>query len=135
MSAYAEAKRIYQEEDQFHVVSIGTGELNRPLLYHRAREWGKIGWVIPLLNCIFDGVSDAVDYQLDKILGHHYLRLQVTLGSSILDPDDDMDNVSATNINRLKEKAEALIEQNQDSLHILCDALMNHQATPTMTGS
>jgi patatin-like phospholipase/acyl hydrolase len=77
MSAFSEAKRLFPEEDKFLVVSLGTGQLTRAIRFEEARDWGKVQWALPILSVVFDGVSDAVDYQLRQILGEQFFRFQV----------------------------------------------------------
>lgn len=110
MSAYIEAKKVFPEEQDFMVVSIGTGELIRKIPYEDAKDWGKAGWMLPVLSCMFDGVSDAVNYQLKQLLGDRYFRLQTRLTTA----SDDMDNVSASNLDSLRKEAEVLISNEKD---------------------
>jgi patatin-like phospholipase/acyl hydrolase len=121
VSAYAEARKIFPNENNFFVLSLGTGELNRPIDYNEAKDWGKARWLIPLLNCMFDGVSDAADYQMKTFLGDKYIRLQ----SSLSIASDDMDNVTNDNIQHLKTEAENLINRNQEEIKKICDYLAN----------
>ena len=125
MCAFVEAKSIYSHEDDFLVVSLGTGELTRTLPYEKAKHWGLAAWAKPLLSVIFDGVSDTVDYQLKRLLPPgkdgriRYYRFQARLDK----PNDDMDDVSPENIRSLSLLGEALIRDNDQTLDILCDQL------------
>ena len=108
MSAYAEVCRRHGPEDIL-VVSLGTGELTRPIGYEEAASWGLAQWASPLLNVIFDGVSDAVDYQLDQILGEQrYFRFQTPLELA----SDDMDNACRANLFALRTEAEQILNHN-----------------------
>lgn len=119
MSAYVEAKVLFPGEDIL-VVSLGTGELTRPIPHKEAINWGKVGWLRPLLDCMFDGSSDAVDYQLEKMLGDDkYFRMQSRLEKAL----DDMDNVTKGNIENLKRVAETLLVTHKKDLKRLCDIL------------
>lgn len=111
VSAYVEALRLYPGEDIF-VLSIGTGELIRPISFNEAKDWGKAGWMLPVLDCMFDGVSDAADYQLTQLLGDKYIRLQTDLSLAF----DDMDNASAGNIALLTQEAKKLLATNKQKL-------------------
>lgn len=119
MSAFAEAKRIFPDESDFLLVSIGTGELNRPIELSDAKDWGKVGWVAPLISCIFDGVSDAADYQLDKLLGEDYFRFQTSLDTA----SDDMDDVTNGNIANLKAEASKLMKTHKTEIDLVCERL------------
>jgi hypothetical protein len=67
MCGYAEALSIWQGQD-YLVVSLGTGQLTRPIPYDSARNWGLAGWAQNILSVIFDGVQGTVDYQLKQLL-------------------------------------------------------------------
>ena len=111
VSAYAEALKLYPNEPLM-VVSLGTGELVRPIRYESAKDWGQAGWVMPLLDCMFDGATKAANHQMRMFLGDRYVRLQVTLDEA----NDDMDDASETNIENLKKIADRLIRENEATL-------------------
>ncbi|MDG1800104.1 MAG: patatin, partial [Luminiphilus sp.] len=92
--------------------SLGTGELVRPIPYESAKDWGQAGWVMPLLDCMFDGATKAANHQMRMFLGDMYFRLQVSLDEA----NDDMDDASSTNIDNLKRIADRLISENQKTL-------------------
>ena len=111
VSAYAEALKLYPGEPLL-VVSLGTGELVRPIPYELAKDWGQAGWVMPLLDCMFDGATKAANHQMRMFLGDMYFRLQVSLDEA----NDDMDDASSANIHNLKRIADRLISENQKTL-------------------
>jgi hypothetical protein len=126
MSAYAEARLLFPDtpEEDLRVVSVGTGALTEPLSYRAARGWGKLGWVRPLLDVMFDGVSDAVDYQLRALLNRpgaarRYYRLQTRLDNA----SDAMDDASEKNLDKLEEDAAALIRAHEADLDAIGDFL------------
>jgi len=118
MSAYAECKKIFPE-DEISLLSLGTGELVRPIPYDEAKDWGTPSWALPLLSCIFDGVSDAVDYQLTQILDSSFVRLQTSLSIA----SDDMDNATRGNIENLKAEATKLLSVHKNEIDTFCDKL------------
>ncbi len=124
MCGYVEAVSTQQEPCECLVVSLGTGELTRPLPYEQAKDWGLAMWAQPILNVVFDGVSDTVDYQLQQLLpvgkdgAKRYFRFQTKLEIG----NDDMDDASQTNIYALKALAQQIISQNDD-LARLCEQL------------
>ncbi len=124
VSAYAEAIRLIKEgklpEKPILVISLGTGELTRRITYQEAKDWGLIQWVKPILDVVFDGVSDAVDYQLDLILGkERFYRFQTRLVEGF----DDFDDASNTNINTLIRLAEALIAERRVDIDKICQII------------
>jgi predicted acylesterase/phospholipase RssA len=119
VSAFVEAKRIFPDETDFLLLSLGTGELIRPIAYSEAKDWGKAGWLLPLLSCMFDGVSDAANYQMKELLASNYYRLQTSLSIA----SDDMDDATEGNIENLKSEARKLIRTHRNEIEAICQKL------------
>lgn len=119
VSAYVEAKKIFGSEEEIFVLSIGTGELNRPFSYDKAKNWGKAEWIVPLLSCVFDGVSDAANYQMKTLLDDNFIRLQTDLSIA----SDDMDDTSSTNMENMKLQARQLIDASKNQIEKICKFL------------
>lgn len=111
VSSYAEALKLFPGEP-LAVVSLGTGELIRRIPYESAKDWGQAGWVMPLIDCMFDGATKVANHQMRMFLGSHYFRLQVTLDEA----NDDMDDASDVNIQNLKRIADRMIAENRSTL-------------------
>lgn len=112
--------KVEHKRDDVLVVSLGTGELTRRIAYDEAKEWGLVGWARPILDVVFDGVSDTVDFQAQQLCGvGRYYRLQATLDIG----NDDLDDASATNIHALRLLAQRVIEDRRDELEELCAVL------------
>ncbi len=125
MCAYVEARTMYPEQQDFLIVSIGTGENMAPLKYQDVRSWGLASWAQPIFNIVLDGASATADYQLRQLLpscGDHrrYWRLQTKLTHC----GDAMDDVSPDNIRSLRLLAESMIRQEADDLESICAALV-----------
>jgi patatin-like phospholipase/acyl hydrolase len=124
MCGYVESINKFGRNEEILLVSIGTGELTRRIAYEDAKNWGLAEWARPLLNVVFDGVSDTVDYQLKQLLPDvngqkRYFRFQTTLDIG----NDNMDDASLTNIRALKLKAEKMIEERSADIDALCAEL------------
>jgi predicted acylesterase/phospholipase RssA len=123
MCAYSESKKIFGNQEEIVIVSVGTGQLTRQIPYHESKNWGVLEWARPLLSVVFDGVSATVDYQLKQLLSDsnlkNYYRFQTTLDIG----NDNMDDVTQTNIRALKIKGEDMIKQNEDQFKELCKLL------------
>jgi uncharacterized protein len=121
MCAYVDALAIDRaRSDQVIMVSLGTGNLTRPLLYKEINEWGELHWVQPIISVMMDGVSNATEYQLGQILGPgNYYRLQATLDMA----SDEMDDASDENIRKLVLQAGDLIDKSADTLSRICERL------------
>jgi patatin-like phospholipase/acyl hydrolase len=136
MCAYVEAIKLHPDADprDVLVVSLGTGQVTTPIRYARARAWGLIGWVRPLIDVIFDGQSDTVDHQLSWILGvkngsRRYVRFQTELPTGM----GAMDNTSKAHIDALKLQAGKIIAANKDKLDQLCGVLTGGVGAPAPT--
>ncbi|MGB3493274.1 MAG: patatin-like phospholipase family protein [Elainellaceae cyanobacterium] len=122
VSAYAEAKRLFPDDQDLLMVSIGTGQINPEASYEEAKDWGLASWVKPLIKFMFDGVSDAADYQLKYLLGDEpgrYYRLQ----TDIDEESGAMDLADQENIIRLIDSATDLIRDQDANLDKLCEVL------------
>jgi len=105
MCAFAEVMR-FQPAAELWLLSLGTGQRTRRRRFADVKDWGLLEWAKPILDVVFDGVSDAVDYQLSHALDEgHYWRLQVELTSA----SDDLDDAGADNLRELRLQAEQLI--------------------------
>ena len=88
------------------LLSLGTGERTERHSFDEIKDWGLAKWARPILDVVFDGVSDAVNYQLERVLSaDRYWRLQVELTLA----SDDLDDASADNLAKLRGQAEELI--------------------------
>ncbi|GAB6196310.1 CBASS cGAMP-activated phospholipase [Lysobacter xanthus] len=83
------------------VVSVGSGERTRPIDLRSAREWGALEWAIPIIDVLFDGNAESVDYIARHVVGDGYFRLQAPLTLGL----DDLDDVTDTNLAALERLA------------------------------
>jgi uncharacterized protein len=119
MCAVAEVLR-YQPGAEIVLISLGTGQLTRPFPYAKVKEWGLIEWARPLIDVVFDGASDVVDYQLTQLLGEqHFFRFQTELTSA----SDDLDNATEENLRALRLTGERLISERERDLDAALSAL------------
>ena len=101
------------------VASLGTGEQTRPYPFRKARGWGQIEWARPLIDIVFDGIADTVEYQLGGLLDERYTRLQVVLTEA----SSDLDDASEENLAALRREAQRLIRDRSDAIDALCARL------------
>jgi patatin-like phospholipase/acyl hydrolase len=95
------------------LLSLGTGERTHRRPFAEIKDWGLAAWARPILDVVFDGASDSVHYQLDRVLGpERYWRLQVELTLA----SDDLDDASEDNLAKLRGHAEQLIEERSADL-------------------
>ena len=102
--AIAEALRKDARADQprdLVVLSVGSGQHTRSIPLESAREWGALEWAVPIIDVLFDGNGEAVDYIARHLVGEGYFRLQAELDIGM----DDLDDASATNLAALEATA------------------------------
>ncbi|HEY3400230.1 MAG TPA: patatin-like phospholipase family protein [Geothrix sp.] len=130
MCAYAEGwqtlTRAGWDADGILLVSLGTGLYSRPYRYEDARGWGVAGWARPVLDVIFDGVADTVDYQLRQLLpsgadgSPRYVRLQADLDADL----SEMDDASPEHLEGLHRAAEAILRRRGAEVEALAKQLI-----------
>jgi hypothetical protein len=110
VSAYAEARRIFYGEEDFLVLSVGTGELTRLLSYQQTKSWGVLQWARPILDVVFDGVADAVNYQIDQLFREDTRKIFYRIQSALEHGSDDLDDASEENIRALLRDAQQTLD-------------------------
>ncbi|HEX6492940.1 MAG TPA: patatin-like phospholipase family protein [Candidatus Dormibacteraeota bacterium] len=121
MCAYVDADAGRARRDDVLMVSLGTGSLTRPLPYEKVKDWGLLQWTRPILDVVFDGVSDATDYQLLQILGpenHHRLQVDLDVAS------DALDDVDPENLHNLVLEGDRLVRDRSDEIDRICARLL-----------
>ena len=119
MCAYAEAARLAPGQP-VTLVSLGSGRLTRPIRHRQAARWGRIEWLRPVIDIVFDGVADTVDYQLEQVLGpDRYHRFQVTLDLA----SDALDDARPRNLALLQEQAAELVSRDSERLDRVVELL------------
>jgi predicted acylesterase/phospholipase RssA len=112
-SMCAVAEVLSEHPAEVVMVSLGTGQLTRPILHRHAKDWGLFRWARPILDVVLDGVSDTVDYELEQLIGaRRHRRLQVELEHA----SDRLDRTDAANLKLLDQEARRLIETHDGEL-------------------
>jgi patatin-like phospholipase/acyl hydrolase len=136
MCAYVEATGILEErgsvapgESDILVVSLGTGQLTDRLRYEKVTGWGLMEWARPLIDVVFDGVSDTVDFQLKQLLprGEDGLRRYCRFQSELVEVSDAMDDVTPENMRDLKLLAQTMIDSEEERLSELYEVLGSNE--------
>lgn len=112
MAAYIDTKTVLADrDDDFLIVSLGTGESPRKLVHDDVKRWGYAQWSRPIIELVCDGISASVHSQMRYLLppeGHQrYYRFQVDLPE---ESDDSLDNVSKANMRGLMNAATYLVQ-------------------------
>lgn len=118
--AIAEAVKLQATLDSLEVFSLGTGKTNRPISAEEANDWGASQWVIPMIDVLFDGSADSVDYIASQIVpASNYFRFQPKLDKAY----DDMDNADRSNLEALRRCAIDYMENEQTRFDALIGRL------------
>ena len=102
------------------LLSLGCGQRTETHGFDEIKNWGLAAWARPILDVVFDGVSDAVNYQLERVLApDRYWRFQpeLTLAS------DHLDDASEDNLEKLRRQAEELIAARSADLDAVLEKL------------
>lgn len=134
LCAYAEARQKFSRNDKtknvtssdMYIVSIGTGSTKRSYDFDRAKGWGALGWIQPILDIMMSGASDTVDFQLQQIFdatdsSQNYIRINPEIGEA----EPEMDDATTKNLQALKEAGIASAEKYNDKLEMIANFLVN----------
>ncbi|MDY0101892.1 MAG: patatin-like phospholipase family protein [Lentimicrobium sp.] len=99
------------------IVSIGTGSTFKPYEYNKAKDWGMIEWIQPIIDIMMSGNAETVTYQLRKIwettpTPDHFIRLTPDL----YEASSEMDDASVKNLNYLHEAGKKFVSENIELL-------------------
>lgn len=101
------------------LASLGAGTQTRSFSFDDVSGWGHLQWARPVLDFVFDGVADTIDFELATLAGERYVRLQAELRYA----RDALDDASEPNLRRLRGEAERLIAEHSAEIEALCERL------------
>jgi patatin-like phospholipase/acyl hydrolase len=120
MCAYAELAATGRRDEIDLVVSLGTGSHTRRLPFEDVRNWGQLEWARPLVDVVFDGGAQTVDFELGQLLGpERYVRLQTRLTEA----SDSLDDAGDRNLEALRREGNRLVEERAADLERIAGAL------------
>jgi patatin-like phospholipase/acyl hydrolase len=114
------------------ILSLGTGSADKPYHYSEAKNWGKLGWALPILDVLMSGVAETVDYQLKTLFksakrADQYLRVDVDLNMSPR-VDNRMDNASEENMRELEEVGKGVARVHDAALNGFLKLLLKEES-------
>ena len=119
MCAYADIVAAGRADDLQLMLSLGTGEHTRAYTFEQTRWWGQLEWARPILDVVFDGVADTIEFESATVMGDRYIRLQTVLDQAA----DDFDDASEENLAALRAEAEQLIAASGQKIDRACAIL------------
>ncbi|TAF64540.1 MAG: patatin [Cytophagales bacterium] len=141
--AYSEAKEIFKQKNKnkkvfdpevapddsdlpFYMLSLGTGHVRRSISGEKAKEWGTLNWIKPLVSDIFmQSVAASTHYTIQHLLPPYtdgtkrYDRIAFEIPENLSDMDEPKNIVALIAI------ADEYIKQNKKELLTICDILTN----------
>lgn len=128
LCAYSEVRNAIDQPTakEMLIVSLGTGSENKKYPYDKAKNWGAIGWIKPVIDIMMAGAAEVTHYHLCKMFSargndKNYIRIQPT---DLDNADPDMDNASDKNIQALVEVGKKTAESCNAELDRIVDILI-----------
>lgn len=123
------SKPDYPTAKEMVLISVGTGEQMTPYKYDKAKDWGLLGWLRPLIDIMMSANSETVDYQLRQMFETtpepaNYVRLAPSLRNA----SPEMDDASEQNMGKLKEAALHFVTNQQAELNRVVDLLIANKS-------
>jgi hypothetical protein len=107
------------------VISMGTGmDKRKSYPYNKAKRFGMVNWLLPILDVLLTASADVVDYEMEKLFEaygkpNNYIRINPPLHYST-DPATD---ASRQNITNLLKDVKAYTDANQTFLDDLAQRI------------
>jgi patatin-like phospholipase/acyl hydrolase len=134
LSAYSEVRNSdgNPTAKDMLIVSLGTGSVNKPYPYEKAKDWGAVGWIKPIIDIMMSGASETTDYHLKKMFAavrhsDQYIRLQP---ERFAHASQEMDDASQENIMALLEVGTITAENCREELKRIADILVREKENP-----
>ena len=115
MCAYADV--VAAGADISVLAALGTGSHTKAFEFGDVKGWGQLEWARPVLDMVFDGVADTVDFEAATLTRGRYRRLQAELRYA----SDALDDAGEANLRRLEGDAERLIAERSQDIEALCE--------------
>ncbi|GHB28743.1 patatin-like phospholipase family protein [Mongoliitalea lutea] len=137
MCAYAEARKcdfgdIHRPSSKdMLMLSVGTGSVKESIPFERAKRFGLVQWIRPLIDIMMSGNSETVSHQLEWLFdaGNNpegYIRIEPSLHKA----KPDMDDACKENMKALEEAGEFYVTENADFIDTIVRKLIDNK-TPS----
>ena len=122
--AYVESTKIFPKEEDFLILSLGTGNEHHGYSYQEIHSWGYVEWVnpvkgFPLGAIVSAGQSEAVIHQLSRMSGVRYIRINTPLRGCSTSIDDS----SKKTLDCLNRIADTMIASHETQIEEVCRLL------------
>ncbi|WP_194776954.1 patatin-like phospholipase family protein [Pararhodonellum marinum] len=136
MCAYAEARKcnfgeiVSPSSKDMLMLSLGTGSVDEKIPYEKARNFGMVQWIRPLISIMMSGNSETVSHQLVWLFDagknpEGYIRIEPELFNA----KPDMDDASQQNLNALREAGLRYVDKNEEKIDHIVSRLVENKST------
>lgn len=117
LAAVFEARKLGMADEELNILSLGTGQNNRPFAYADVKNWGALSWIdpargAPIISILMQGQASTTSYQMQGLYGARYLRIDGDLDNA----SDDLDNATPENLADLRREAQNFIAAHSAAL-------------------
>lgn len=118
-------------KDMF-VVSLGTSSVNAKYDYNKAKNWGSVNWIKPVIDIMMSGASETTHYHLTKMFNAigrptQYVRFQPT---DLRNANTAMDDATEQNIAALVEVGKETAQDCDKELDRIVNILVGEGLDP-----
>ena len=122
--AYVEATKIFPDEKEFLILSLGTGKSCHGYSFEEIHSWGYVEWVnpkkgFPIGAIMSAGQSEAVNHQLSRLDNVRFIRINTILHEKSISIDD----AGKDHISTLLKTADLMINSNDELIEEACEIL------------
>ncbi len=111
----------------FFMLSLGTGQSDKPIPYTSAEKWGMLPWIWKgrIIDLVMHSVSESTHYQMQYVLPDYPngTKRYVRLNTSLTKGHEGMDDTSPSNLNALMDMGHQVVKDNDGLIDIACERL------------
>lgn len=111
ISSYIEAQKLFPGIPEINLLSLGTGKAEKSYKHKKAKRWGKLAWLMPLIDVMLGSTSEAVEYQTELNYSDGYKGVYLRINPELKYAKTTMDDASCENLENLKRDGEAIAEE------------------------
>jgi patatin-like phospholipase/acyl hydrolase len=121
MCAYAEARRLFGDEEEILLLSLGTGKKVEKGA-SRGNSWGYLFWTTHILSVTLTAPSEAVEYQMRAIYAGKGSSLRIQ--TELLYGSESLDDASTENVVALMTQAYMVLDARKSELREFAEKLL-----------
>lgn len=133
VSYYGSIKKQLDPDQKLVMIGLGTGNTNRSIKKEKWNKYGSLGVVdpvndLPLINIFFHASESALSHSFVSETGDDlHIFNKTILSDDPNTPSAQIDDGSPENLKKLRNFAEAIMEENKSELDIVCEILVRNR--------